>query len=48
MEKKTFNDMKKVLEDQDYEVIRSIGKGAFGEVILAKNSKRIFHFRKDG
>ncbi len=30
--------MRKVLEDHNYDVVKSIGKGAFGEVVLAKNS----------
>lgn len=30
MEKKKFEDMRKVLEDHNYEVMKSIGKGAFG------------------
>lgn len=38
MEKKKFEDMRRALEEHHYEVIKSIGKGAFGEVVLAKNS----------
>jgi len=30
--------MRKALEDRGYEVIRSIGKGAFGEVLLSRKS----------
>jgi serine/threonine protein kinase len=30
--------MRKALEDKNYEIIKSIGKGAFGEVMLARNS----------
>jgi hypothetical protein len=38
MDKKKFEDMRKALEDRGYEVIRSIGKGAFGEVLLSRKS----------
>lgn len=37
-EKKKFEDIRKPLEEKGYDVMKSIGKGAFGEVILAKNS----------
>jgi serine/threonine protein kinase len=37
-EKKKFDDIRKPLEDKGYETLKSIGKGAFGEVVLAKNS----------
>lgn len=37
-EKKKFEDMRRALEDKNYEIIKSIGKGAFGEVVLARNS----------
>jgi hypothetical protein len=30
MEKKKFEDMRRSVEDCGYEVVRSIGKGAFG------------------
>jgi hypothetical protein len=30
MEKKRFEDIRKVLEEYHYEVLKSIGKGAFG------------------
>jgi hypothetical protein len=30
MEKKKFEDMKKALDDKGFEIIKSIGKGAFG------------------
>lgn len=30
--------MRKALDDKNYEIIKSIGKGAFGEVMLARNS----------
>jgi serine/threonine protein kinase len=39
-EKKKFEDMRKALDDKNYEIIKSIGKGAFGEVMLARNSTR--------
>jgi serine/threonine protein kinase len=38
IEKKKFEDMKRALEERHYEIIKSIGKGAFGEVMLARNS----------
>lgn len=38
MDKKKFEDMRKALEERGYEVIRSIGKGAFGEVLLSRKS----------
>lgn len=37
-EKKKFEDMRKALEEKNYEIIKSIGKGAFGEVMLARQS----------
>ena len=37
-EKKRFEDMRLALESKNYEVVKSIGKGAFGEVVLARNS----------
>jgi hypothetical protein len=30
--------MRQALESKSYEVVKSIGKGAFGEVVLARNS----------
>lgn len=32
--------MKKALEERNYEIVKSLGKGAFGEVVLARNSKQ--------
>ena len=40
-EKKKFEDIRKPLEEKGYEAMKSIGKGAFGEVILAKNSNHL-------
>jgi serine/threonine protein kinase len=37
-EKKKFEDMRKALDEKNYEIIKSIGKGAFGEVMMARNS----------
>ena len=37
-EKKKFEDIRKALEEKNYEIIKSIGKGAFGEVMLARQS----------
>jgi serine/threonine protein kinase len=33
--------MRRALDDKNYEIIKSIGKGAFGEVVLARNSTRL-------
>lgn len=30
--------MRRALEEKNYEIIKSIGKGAFGEVMLARQS----------
>jgi hypothetical protein len=45
MEKKKFEDMRKALEDRGYEVMKSIGKGAFGEVLLSRKSITLFYSR---
>ena len=37
-DKKKFEDMRKALDEKNYEIVKSIGKGAFGEVMLARNS----------
>ena len=37
-DKRRFEDMRQALELKGYEIIKSIGKGAFGEVVLAKQS----------
>ncbi len=42
MEKKKFEDMRKALEERGYETIKSIGKGAFGEVVVARKSRSLF------
>jgi serine/threonine protein kinase len=44
-EKKKFEDIRKPLEEKGYETLKSIGKGAFGEVLLAKNSN--FSFKEE-
>ena len=33
--------MRRALDDKGYETIKSIGKGAFGEVVVARKSKLI-------
>ena len=40
-EKKKFDDIRKPLEEAGYEIVKMIGKGAFGEVILVKESTYI-------
>jgi hypothetical protein len=35
---KKFEDMRKVREEHNYEVVKSKGKGAYVEVVLGKNS----------
>ena len=37
-DKKNFEDIRKELESRGYETIKSIGKGAFGEVVLVKKN----------
>jgi len=37
--KKRFEDVRKIFDKIGYEPIKSIGKGGFGEVILAKHRK---------
>ena len=37
-DKRRFEDMRHALESRNYEIIKSIGKGAFGEVVLARHS----------
>ena len=37
-EKKRFDDIRKPLETSGYEIVKMIGKGAFGEVILVRDS----------
>lgn len=37
-DKRRFEDMRQALEGKGYEIIKSIGKGAFGEVVLARQS----------
>lgn len=39
-EKKKFDDIRKPLEHAGYDIVKMIGKGAFGEVILVKESTR--------
>ena len=36
-DKRRFEDMRQALEGKNYEIIKSIGKGAFGEVVLARH-----------
>ena len=36
-EKKRFEDIRKPLENCGYEIVKMIGKGAFGEVILVRD-----------
>ena len=31
--------MRQALESKNYEIVKSIGKGAFGEEVLARNSR---------
>jgi hypothetical protein len=45
MDKKKFEDMRKALEEKNYEIIKSIGKGAFGEVVVARKSKSFINHR---
>lgn len=40
-EKKKFDDIRKPLENVGYDIVKMIGKGAFGEVILVKDSKYV-------
>lgn len=40
-DKKKFDDIRKPLETAGYEIVKMIGKGAFGEVILVKDSKNV-------
>jgi serine/threonine protein kinase len=35
--------MRKALDEKGYETIKSIGKGAFGEVVVARKSNITYH-----
>lgn len=35
--------MRKALDERGYETIKSIGKGAFGEVVVARKSNNTYH-----
>lgn len=41
-EKKKFDDIRKPLQERGYEIVKLIGKGAFGEVILVRESTYLF------
>lgn len=41
-EKKKFDDIRKPLQERGYEIVKLIGKGAFGEVILVRESIYFF------
>ena len=45
-EKKKFDDIRKPLENNGYDIVKMIGKGAFGEVILVRDSTCMEMLRK--
>ncbi len=38
--------MRKALDEKNYEIIKSIGKGAFGEVMLARHSNNYINLEQ--